>query len=43
MTNFRSSFTLRHMVGEAQKLTEHASVRERIDAVLRLMGGIGGD
>ncbi|MFF9554232.1 Shedu anti-phage system protein SduA domain-containing protein [Streptomyces albus] len=43
MANFRSSFTLRRMVSEARQLTEHAGVRERIDAVLRLMGGLGGD
>ncbi|MEU5955820.1 Shedu anti-phage system protein SduA domain-containing protein [Streptomyces sp. NPDC047525] len=30
------------MVKSAQELTEHASVRGRIDAVLRIMGGPGG-
>ncbi|MDJ1137029.1 Shedu anti-phage system protein SduA domain-containing protein [Streptomyces iconiensis] len=43
MTNFRSSSTLWRMVSEARELTEHAGVRERIDAVLHLMGGLGGD
>lgn len=38
MAIFRSSYTLRVMVEEAQKLTEHASVRQRIDEVLRIMG-----
>ncbi|MET9479006.1 Shedu anti-phage system protein SduA domain-containing protein [Streptomyces sp. NPDC006638] len=37
-TTFRSSSTLRLMVEEARKLTEHANVRERIDVVLRIMG-----
>ncbi|MEV6425555.1 Shedu anti-phage system protein SduA domain-containing protein [Streptomyces sp. NPDC051662] len=39
MAKFRSSYSLRLMVEEARKLTEHASVRERIDAVLRIVGG----
>ncbi|MFJ6574123.1 Shedu anti-phage system protein SduA domain-containing protein [Streptomyces sp. NPDC091292] len=39
MTPFRSSFTLRRMVEEAQKLSKHVSVRERIDTVLGIMGG----
>ncbi|WP_431043449.1 Shedu anti-phage system protein SduA domain-containing protein [Streptomyces sp. P1-3] len=30
------------MVQAARELTEHARVRERIDAVLRIMGGFGG-
>ncbi|MCX4664860.1 DUF4263 domain-containing protein [Streptomyces uncialis] len=30
------------MVKEARELTEHATVRERIDAVLHIMGGPGG-
>ncbi|MFE4368687.1 Shedu anti-phage system protein SduA domain-containing protein [Streptomyces sp. NPDC056835] len=43
MATFRSSYSLRLMVEKARKLTEHASVRERIDAVLRIMGdGFGG-
>lgn len=42
MATFRSGFTLWRMVEAAQELTEHASVRERIDAVLRIMGGLGG-
>ncbi|WP_329065603.1 hypothetical protein [Streptomyces sp. NBC_01429] len=39
MAIFRSSRSLRLMVEEARKLTEHASVRERVDVVLRVMGG----
>jgi hypothetical protein len=42
MTTFRSSFTLLCLVEAARELTEHTSLRERIDAVLRIMGGIGG-
>ncbi|MEU3738483.1 Shedu anti-phage system protein SduA domain-containing protein [Streptomyces sp. NPDC032198] len=42
MATFRSGFTLWRMVTSAQKLTEHPSTRERIDAVLRIMGGLGG-
>ncbi|HEY8982300.1 MAG TPA: Shedu anti-phage system protein SduA domain-containing protein [Streptomyces sp.] len=42
MVTFRSSRTLWTMVKRAQDLTEHASVRERIDVVLRIMGGPGG-
>ncbi|MDG4860190.1 DUF4263 domain-containing protein [Streptomyces sp. T-3] len=42
MATFRSSFTLWRMVEAAQDRTEHRRVRERIDAVLRIMGGIGG-
>ncbi|MEU6297279.1 Shedu anti-phage system protein SduA domain-containing protein [Streptomyces erythrochromogenes] len=38
MTTFRSGFTLWQMVGGARELTEHPSVLERIDAVLRIMG-----
>lgn len=38
MTTFRSGFTLWQMVGGARELTEHPSVLDRIDAVLRLMG-----
>ncbi|MFH8596357.1 Shedu anti-phage system protein SduA domain-containing protein [Streptomyces rimosus] len=43
MANFRSGFTLRRMVEAARELTEHVSVQQRIDAVLRLMGGYGGN
>ncbi|MEV7090452.1 Shedu anti-phage system protein SduA domain-containing protein [Streptomyces sp. NPDC093085] len=39
MPNFRSSPSLLDLVEEARKLTEHASVREQIDAVLHIMGG----
>ncbi|MCC3777020.1 DUF4263 domain-containing protein [Streptomyces sp. UNOB3_S3] len=39
MAVYRSSFTLRSMVETAQELTEHARVQERIDVVLRIMGG----
>lgn len=43
MAIFRSSHSLRRMVEEARNLTEHTSVRERIDSVLRIMGnGFGG-
>ncbi|MET9464898.1 hypothetical protein ABZY44_08735 [Streptomyces sp. NPDC006544] len=38
MTTFRSGFTLWQMVSGARELTEHPSVLERIDAVLRIMG-----
>ncbi|MGY1435240.1 Shedu anti-phage system protein SduA domain-containing protein [Streptomyces reniochalinae] len=43
MTNFRSGFTLWRMINEARELTEQAGIRKRIDAVLDLMGGVGGD
>ncbi|MGW0772689.1 Shedu anti-phage system protein SduA domain-containing protein [Streptomyces sp. NPDC002835] len=42
MAKYRSGFTLWSMVKSAQELTEHATVRERIEAVLRIMGGLGG-
>lgn len=42
MARFRSSFTLWSMVQAARELTEHAGVRRRIDAVLSIMGGLGG-
>lgn len=42
MARFRSGFTLWRMVKDARELTEHARVRESIDAVLSLMGGLGG-
>ncbi len=42
MATFRSGFTLWSMVKSARDLTEHTSVRDRIDAVLRIMGGPGG-
>ncbi|MEU0283086.1 Shedu anti-phage system protein SduA domain-containing protein [Streptomyces sp. NPDC006195] len=38
MTTFRSGFTLWKMVSWARELTEHPSVLERIDTVLRIMG-----
>ncbi|MGW0559890.1 Shedu anti-phage system protein SduA domain-containing protein [Streptomyces sp. NPDC003016] len=38
MTTFRSGSTLWQMVSGARELTEHPSVLERIDAVLRIMG-----
>ncbi|MFI9237734.1 Shedu anti-phage system protein SduA domain-containing protein [Streptomyces sp. NPDC053079] len=42
MATFRSSFTLWKMVSGARELTEHPSVQERIDAVLRIMGSAFG-
>ncbi|MEU7422340.1 Shedu anti-phage system protein SduA domain-containing protein [Streptomyces sp. NPDC040750] len=42
MTTFRSGFTLWQLVQRARELTEDARVRERIDAVLHIMGGRGG-
>ncbi|MEV5443757.1 Shedu anti-phage system protein SduA domain-containing protein [Streptomyces sp. NPDC052644] len=42
MATFRSGFTLWRMVKDARALTGHESVRERIDAVLRIMGSYGG-
>ncbi|MCM2418117.1 Shedu anti-phage system protein SduA domain-containing protein [Streptomyces sp. RKAG293] len=41
-TTFRSGFTLWKMVQAAREFTQDARVRERIDAVLRIMGGFGG-
>ncbi|GAA1310213.1 hypothetical protein GCM10009647_033140 [Streptomyces sanglieri] len=38
MATFRSGFTLWQMVSGARELTEHPSVLERIDVVLRIMG-----
>ncbi|MEV0263143.1 Shedu anti-phage system protein SduA domain-containing protein [Streptomyces sp. NPDC050617] len=38
MATFRSGFTLWQMVTDARELTEHPSVRERIDAVQSIMG-----
>ncbi|MFF0445960.1 Shedu anti-phage system protein SduA domain-containing protein [Streptomyces sp. NPDC004609] len=42
MATYRSGFTLWRMVEEARELTEHAGVRERLDAVSHIMGGYGG-
>ncbi|MER5824295.1 Shedu anti-phage system protein SduA domain-containing protein [Streptomyces mirabilis] len=42
MTTFRSGFTLWQLVQTARELTEGARVRERVDAVLHIMGGLGG-
>ena len=42
MATFRSGFTLWKMVQAARELTEDARVQERIDTVLRIMGGFGG-
>ncbi|MFC8517724.1 Shedu anti-phage system protein SduA domain-containing protein [Streptomyces sp. NPDC057257] len=42
MTTFRSGFTLWKLVQTARELTEDARVRERVDAVLHIMGGFGG-
>ncbi|MET8829065.1 Shedu anti-phage system protein SduA domain-containing protein [Streptomyces sp. NPDC004610] len=42
MTTFRSGFTLWQLVQTARELTEDARVRERVDAVLHIMGGFGG-
>ncbi|MFF4456146.1 Shedu anti-phage system protein SduA domain-containing protein [Streptomyces goshikiensis] len=42
MATFRSGFTLWRMVQAARELTEHAGVQRRIDAVLSIMGGLGG-
>ncbi|MFE9677491.1 Shedu anti-phage system protein SduA domain-containing protein [Streptomyces sp. NPDC006259] len=39
---FRSGFTLWQLVRTARELTEDARVRERVDAVLHIMGGLGG-
>ncbi|MGN5633830.1 Shedu anti-phage system protein SduA domain-containing protein [Streptomyces sp. AC154] len=38
MVTFRSSYTLWKMVSKARELTEHPSVQERIEAVLRITG-----
>lgn len=38
MTTFRSGFTLWQLVGAARELTADASVRARVDDVLRVMG-----
>ncbi|MFC4330109.1 Shedu anti-phage system protein SduA domain-containing protein [Streptomyces andamanensis] len=37
MVNFRSSRSLKRMVEEVRRLTEHVAVHERIDVVLRIM------
>ncbi|MEU5700324.1 Shedu anti-phage system protein SduA domain-containing protein [Streptomyces aurantiacus] len=42
MTTFRSGFTLWQLVQTARELNEDARVRERVDAVLHIMGGLGG-
>ncbi|MEU6403845.1 Shedu anti-phage system protein SduA domain-containing protein [Streptomyces sp. NPDC046985] len=42
MATFRSGFTLWQRVRTARKLTEDERVRVRIDAVLYIMGGLGG-
>ncbi|MFF9309517.1 Shedu anti-phage system protein SduA domain-containing protein [Streptomyces sp. NPDC014748] len=42
MTTFRSGFTLWQMVRTARELTADERVRERVDAVLHIMGGLGG-
>lgn len=42
MTTYRSGFTLWQMVRTARDLTDDARVRERVDAVLGIMGGLGG-
>ncbi|WP_030816567.1 Shedu anti-phage system protein SduA domain-containing protein [Streptomyces sp. NRRL F-2799] len=42
MTTFRSGFTLWQMVRTARELTEDERVRQRVDAVLDIMGGLGG-
>jgi hypothetical protein len=42
VTTFRSSFTLRRLVQTARELTDDPRVRERVDAVLHIMGGLGG-
>ncbi|KUF13389.1 Shedu anti-phage system protein SduA domain-containing protein [Streptomyces silvensis] len=42
MTTFRSGSTLWQLVGAARKLTEDARIRDRVDAVLHIMGGLGG-
>ncbi|MBO7936317.1 DUF4263 domain-containing protein [Streptomyces sp. S9] len=41
MTTFRSGFMLWQLVQTARELTEDARVRERVDAVLHIMGGRG--
>ncbi|GAA3799547.1 hypothetical protein GCM10022403_037000 [Streptomyces coacervatus] len=42
MATFRSGFTLWQLVKAARELNEDTRVRERIDAVLHIMGGLGG-
>ncbi|SOE75703.1 protein of unknown function [Streptomyces sp. OV198] len=42
MTTFRSGFTLWQMVQTARDLTADERVRERVDTVLHIMGGLGG-
>ncbi|MGW1901257.1 Shedu anti-phage system protein SduA domain-containing protein [Streptomyces hirsutus] len=42
MTTFRSGFTLWQMVRTARELTADERVRERVDMVLHIMGGLGG-
>ncbi|MFD5231414.1 hypothetical protein ACFWJ5_23345 [Streptomyces qaidamensis] len=42
MTTFPSGFTLWQLVQTARELTEDVRVRERVDAVLHIMGGLGG-
>ncbi|MFJ8056744.1 Shedu anti-phage system protein SduA domain-containing protein [Streptomyces sp. NPDC096142] len=42
MTTFRSGFTLWQLVRTARELTEDVRVRERVDAVLHIMGELGG-
>ncbi|WP_320773142.1 Shedu anti-phage system protein SduA domain-containing protein [Streptomyces sp. CRN 30] len=42
MTTFRSGFTLWKLVQAARELSEDAQVRERVDAVLHIMGDFGG-
>ncbi|WP_406505444.1 Shedu anti-phage system protein SduA domain-containing protein [Streptomyces sp. NBC_01602] len=42
MTTFRSGFTLWQMVRTARELTADERVRERVDTVLHIMGGLGG-
>jgi hypothetical protein len=42
VTTFRSGFTLWQMVQTARDLTADERVRERVDTVLHIMGGLGG-
>jgi hypothetical protein len=42
VTTFRSGFTLWQMVRTARELTADERVRERVDTVLHIMGGLGG-
>ncbi|MEU2441651.1 hypothetical protein ABZ595_36520 [Streptomyces rubradiris] len=42
MTRYRSGFMLWKVIQKARELTGEVRVRERVDAVLHIMGGSGG-